>query len=197
MEDATITEKTESLIKERFPSVVDTDDLIFELGKQTVKAINYEKLLNSMVHKTQELSAATSEVARTKSNIEAEKQELQKSNALYQENNRKLDAALVQIRNEKEQVGNEKVALEKVILEKDKQQSETIDKVAVLSESNKMYEENNRKLDAEIVRLGEEIARLNTLKDEEIASLTNGLARKDEEIKLLKQKKKPVKKRTK
>jgi len=197
MEDATITQKGEPLVKERFPSVVDTDDLIFELGKQTVKAVNYEKLLNSMIQKTQALSAATSEVAQTKSNMEAEKQELQKSNVLYQENNRKLDAALVQIRNEKGQVGNEKAALEKIIFEKDQQQSEAIHKIAVLSESNKMCEENNRKLDAEIVRLGEEIARLNTLKDEEIASLTNGLARKDEEIKLLKQKKKPVKKRTK
>jgi len=127
MEDATITQE-EPLIKERFPSIVDTDDLIFELGNQTVKRINYEKLLNSMVQKTQALSAATSEVAQTKSNVEAEKQELQKSNALYQE--------------------------------------------------------NNRKLDAEIVRLGEEIA-----------SLTNGLTRKNEEIERLKQKKKAVKKR--
>jgi len=120
MEDATIT----PLVKERFPSVVDTDDLIFELGKQIVKIINHEKLLNSMVQKTQALGAATSEVAKARSDMEAEKKELQKSNAFYQENNRKLDAALVQVRNEKAMVEtsllDKNKAMEAVILEKDK-----------------------------------------------------------------------------
>jgi len=70
MDDATITQE-EPLIKERFPSVVDTDDLIFELGKQAVKAINYEKLLDSMLKKTQALSAATSDVTQARSEMEA------------------------------------------------------------------------------------------------------------------------------
>jgi len=113
MDDATITQE-EPLIKERFPSVVDTDDLIFELGKQAVKAINYEKLLDSMLKKTQALSAATSDVTQARSEMEAEKQELQKSNALYQENNRRLDAALVKVR-------NDKAVLEDLIPAKDKE----------------------------------------------------------------------------
>lgn len=120
MEDATITQ--DPLVKERFPSVVDTDDLVFELGKQVVKAINYEKLLNSMIKKTQAFNSVTSDVAKEKAVTEAKQAELQRSNALYQENNRKLDAALVQARNEKS-------VLEKVILEKDKLISELNEKL--------------------------------------------------------------------
>lgn len=138
MEDATISETAGPLVKERFPSVVDTDDLIFEIGKQTTKVLNLEKLLTKLLGKTKVLEAQT------------------------------LDFA--------------------------KQQSESMGKAEVLSESNKLYEENNRKLDAEIVRLKEDFTRQLFLKDEEITELKQGLIQKDEEIERLKQKKKRAKK---
>lgn len=127
MEDATISETAGPLVKERFPSVVDTDDLIFEIGKQVTKVLNLEKLLTKLLDKTKALEGQT------------------------------LDFA--------------------------KQQSEAMGRAEVLSESNKLYEENNRKLDAEIVRLREEIE-----------ELKQGLIQKDEEIERLKQKKKRAKK---
>jgi len=47
MEDTVTQEGTPPLYQQgRFPSVVDTDDLVFELGKQVVDRINKEKLLS-------------------------------------------------------------------------------------------------------------------------------------------------------
>jgi len=138
MEDAAISETAGPLVKERFPSVVDTDDLIFEVGKQAVKVLNLEKLLTKLLDKTKVLEGQT------------------------------LDFA--------------------------KQQSEAMGKTEVLSESNKLYEENNRKLDAEIIRLKEDFTRQHSLRDEEIVELKQGLIQKDQEIERLKQKKKRAKK---
>lgn len=98
MEDATITQ--EPLVRERFPSVVDTDDLIFELGKKDVKALNLEKLLNSLIKKTEVASQTATDLSENKVEIAKKVSSLQESNKLYEKNNRKLDRELIKVRQE-------------------------------------------------------------------------------------------------
>jgi hypothetical protein len=98
MEDATTTQ--EPLIRERFPSVVDTDDLIFELGKKDVKALNLEKLLNSLIKKTEIASQTAVDLSKNKIETAKKMSSLQESNRLYEENNRKFDGELVKVRQE-------------------------------------------------------------------------------------------------
>lgn len=112
MEDATISQ--EPLMKDRFPSVVDTDDLVFELGKQAVKRMNLEKLLNGLLKKVKTLEEAEAKLAP-----------LKESNNLYQETNRKLDAELVKIRQEVMGLKNDIAARDEIIndLKKPKKQT--------------------------------------------------------------------------
>jgi len=98
MENAKITQ--EPLVKERFPSVVDTDDLIFELGKQTVKVLNLEKLLNNLLEKAKATDHMAASLSKTKAETTNQMASLQESNNLYEENNRKLDAEIVRLRAE-------------------------------------------------------------------------------------------------
>jgi small-conductance mechanosensitive channel len=98
MEDATITQ--EPLVRERFPSVVDTDDLIFELGKKDVKALNLEKLLNGLIKKTEVASQTATDLSENKVEIAKKVSSLQESNKLYEKNNRKLDRELIKVRQE-------------------------------------------------------------------------------------------------
>lgn len=96
MEDATITQ--EPLIKERFPSVVDTDDLIFELGKKDIKVLNLEKLLNSLIEKSKVTNQMAVDLSKAKTETTERITSLQESNKLYEENNRNLDSEIVRLR---------------------------------------------------------------------------------------------------
>ena len=87
MDDASITpEKTTteqnkegSLYQQgRFPSIVDTDDLVFELGKQTVDIINKEKIIDAILKKSKMLEAALHEATEARSIAEARVEELEK-----------------------------------------------------------------------------------------------------------------------
>ena len=98
MEDAKITQ--EPLIKERFPSVVDTDDLIFELGKKDIKVLNLEKLLNSLIEKSKVTNQMAVDLSKAKTETTERITSLQESNKLYEENNRNLDGELVRLRSE-------------------------------------------------------------------------------------------------
>ncbi len=100
MEDATISETAGPLVKERFPSVVDTDDLIFEIGNQAVKVLNHEKLLTKLLDKTKALEGQTLDFAKQQSEAMGKAEALSESNKLYEENNRKLDAEIVRLRDE-------------------------------------------------------------------------------------------------
>lgn len=111
MEEAKITQIEESEQKPqkqsmyqqgRFPSVVDTDDLVFELGKQVVDKINKEKLLESVLKKAKVLEVGAVEVKKLQVEAERKMTELKSSNKLYEENNRELDKELVSVRNELE-----------------------------------------------------------------------------------------------
>lgn len=100
MQDATIDGQQEPLIKERFPSVVDTDDMIFEMGKQKVKVLNLEKLLNKLLEKTKATEQIAQDFSKAKTDSTEKLSVLQDSNKRYEENNRKLDAEIVRLRNE-------------------------------------------------------------------------------------------------
>lgn len=91
MQNASISpDKGESLINERFPSVVDTDDLIFELGKMTVKVLNLEKLLNKLLTKTQAMQTVVKPTRPT--------EEVDKLNIHLKHQNEKLGAEVIRLR---------------------------------------------------------------------------------------------------
>lgn len=97
MEDARITPeaKQEPLYpQERYPSVVDTDDLTFELGRNIISRLNYEKLIANLLKRAKNAEAS---VIQARSMLAAAEQ-FKVSNKLYEENNRKLDAETVVLR---------------------------------------------------------------------------------------------------
>ena len=110
MEDATIinqdkqpevTQQQPGMYQQgKYPSIIDTDDLVFEMGIQLVGNLNKEKLLDKVMQRTVSLEKTAADAVKIK--IEAEKRTvvLEASNKLYIENNQKLDVELVRIRKE-------------------------------------------------------------------------------------------------
>jgi len=86
----------------RFPSVVDTDDLVFELGKQIVDRINKEKLLDSLLKKIQGLEEGFLTSESTKVSLSDKAESFRKSNELYVQNNERLTAEVTRLRGENE-----------------------------------------------------------------------------------------------
>ena len=86
----------------RFPSVVDTDDLVFELGKQIVDRINKEKLLDSLLKKIQGLEEGFLTSESTKVSLSDKAESFRKSNELYVQNNERLSAEVTRLRGENE-----------------------------------------------------------------------------------------------
>ena len=107
--DATVTQKgTPPLYQQgRFPSVVDTDDLVFELGKQVVDKINKEKLLDSLVKKIQPLEEKLLASESAKMGLANKIEEFKTSNNLYVQNNEKLNVEITRLRNENESLRSE------------------------------------------------------------------------------------------
>ena len=107
--DATVTQEgTPPLYQQgRFPSVVDTDDLVFELGKQVVDKINKEKLLDSLVKKIQPLEEKLLASESAKMGLANKIEEFKTSNNLYVQNNEKLSAEITRLRNENESLCSE------------------------------------------------------------------------------------------
>jgi len=102
--DATVTQEgTPSLYQQgRFPSVVDTDDLVFELGKQVVDRINKEKLLDGLLKKTRALEENFLASESIKTDLANKIEEFKASNELYVQNNEKLNAEITRLRDENE-----------------------------------------------------------------------------------------------
>lgn len=101
MQDATITqEQTSQSLQGRFPSVVTTDDLVFELGKQIVDKLNKEKLLEGLLKKKQQAESQIVDIEKIKADAKKQIAGFQESNRLYEENNRKLDSEIVKLRKE-------------------------------------------------------------------------------------------------
>jgi len=107
--DATVTQEgTPPLYQQgRFPSVVDTDDLVFELGKQVVDKINKEKLLDSLVKKIQPLEEKLLASESAKMGLANKIEEFKTSNNLYVQNNEKLNVEITRLRNKNESLCSE------------------------------------------------------------------------------------------
>ena len=108
MEDTVTQEGTPPLYQQgRFPSVVDTDDLVFELGKQVVDKINKEKLLDSLVKKIQPLEEKLLASESAKMGLANKIEEFKTSNNLYVQNNEKLNVEITRLRNKNESLCSE------------------------------------------------------------------------------------------
>jgi len=102
-ENETVTQEEPPLYQQgRFPSVVDTDDLVFELGKQVVDRINKEKLLNGLLKKTRALEENFLASESTKVSLSDKAESFKASNELYVQNNEKLSAEVTRLRGENE-----------------------------------------------------------------------------------------------
>ena len=179
-ENETVTQKEPPLYQQgRFPSVVDTDDLVFELGKQAVDRINKEKLLDNLLKKLQLLEKESLASESIKKGLTDKIEEYKASNNLYVQNNEKLSAEITRQKNE----------LERVVAECDRQikalRSEidakaiefTEVKEMVKSQAAKLKEEderwNNEKLswETEVVRLKSELEFSHSKFDEKTAEI--------------------------
>lgn len=120
MEDATT--KDYLYQQGRYPSIVDTDDLVFELGKQLIGNINKEKLLDSIIKKNTE---AETTISDERVFVAGKMTALELSNNKYIENNRNLDNALVITRNKLMIVEDKLIEKEKELsaLKKEKKKS--------------------------------------------------------------------------
>jgi len=107
-ENETVTQEEHPLYQQgRFPSVVDTDDLVFELGKQVVDRINKEKLLDSLIKKLQPLEKQLLTSESIKKGLSDKIEEYKASNNLYVQNNEKLSAEITRAKNDLERVSAE------------------------------------------------------------------------------------------
>jgi len=181
-ENETVTQKEPPLYQQgRFPSVVDTDDLVFELGKQAVDRINKEKLLDNLLKKLQLLEKESLASESIKKGLTDKIEEYKASNNLYVQNNEKLSAEITRQKNE----------LERVVAECDRQikalRSEidakaiefTEAKEMVKSQAAKLKEEderwNNEKLswETEVVRLKSELEFSHSDLDKKVAEIAS------------------------
>lgn len=159
MKDATIIQEQETQEEKqeeqqlyqqgKYPSIIDTDDLVFEIGKQTIGNLNKEKLLDNLLKKSTAIEKALVETRNANFAVEKKSAGFETSNKEYVENNQKLDAELIKIREEleklKAEANNTKLAIEKKSIE--------------FELSNKKYIENNQRLDAELVKIRKELER--------------------------------------
>lgn len=103
MEDATITtDQPENQMYQhgRYPSVVDTDDLVMELGKQVVGNINNEKIIEQLITKTKQAESNANDAHDKQAFEENKHKSIEESNKLYEKNNKELSDKLVVLRNE-------------------------------------------------------------------------------------------------
>ena len=181
-ENETVTQKEPPLYQQgRFPSVVDTDDLVFELGKQAVDRINKEKLLDNLLKKLQLLEKESLASESIKKGLTDKIEEYKASNNLYVQNNEKLSAEITRQKNE----------LERVVAECDRQikalcseiDAKAIEftevKEMVKSQAAKLKEEderwNNEKLswETEVVRLKSELEFSHSDLDKKVAEIAS------------------------
>ena len=181
-ENETVTQKEPPLYQQgRFPSVVDTDDLVFELGKQAVDRINKEKLLDKLLKKLQLLEKESLASESIKKGLTDKIEEYKASNNLYVQNNEKLSAEITRQKNEIERVvaeSNQQIkALRSEIDAKAIEFTEA--KEMVKSQAAKLKEEderwNNEKLswETEVVRLKSELEFSHSDLDKKVAEIAS------------------------
>lgn len=198
MESATITQETEQPMYQqgKYPSVVTTDDLVFELGRQLVGGLNKEKLLDTLLEKNKTTEKTLIEANKAVLGAEKKITDLKISNEQYVKNNQEMGS----------KIGKDKTT-EDLLIAANKAKLVIEKEVANLRVSNEKYVENNRKLDSELVKIRKEfqesiknyeinITELKT-EHEKVLTKTKNLSNKnvkDEEIQKLK-KRKPSRKR--
>ena len=179
-ENETVTQEEHPLYQQgRFPSVVDTDDLVFELGKQVVDRINKEKLLDSLIKKLQPLEKQFLTSESIKKGLSDKIEEYKTSNNLYVQNNEKLSAEITRAKNDLERVSAEYDRQVKALRsEIDAKAIELIGaKEMVESQAAKLKEEgerwNSEKLswETEVVRLKSELEFSHSEFDEKTAEI--------------------------
>ena len=196
MEAATITQETEQPMYQqgKYPSVVTTDDLIFELGRQLVGGLNKEKLLDTLLEKNKITEKVLVEVNKAMLDAEKKTADLKISNEQYIKNNQELDAETKKGK-----------TTEDLLVEANKAKQIVEKEMANLKLSNEKYVENNRKLDSELVKIRKEfqesiknyetnITELKIDHEKSLAETKNLSNVKDKEIQKLK-KRKPSRKR--
>jgi len=192
MEDATIinqdkqpevTQQQPGMYQQgKYPSIIDTDDLVLEMGIQLVGNLNKEKLLDKVMQRTVSLEKTAADAVKIK--IEAEKRTvvLEASNKLYIENNQKLDVELVRIRKELEDKKKESdIELTKVRKEFELVRKELDGEsakvrrelVAARSENQANTKSYEDKLIAIAIDHEEKISGLVTMQKQEIINLKN------------------------
>jgi len=181
-ENETVTQKEPPLYQQgRFPSVVDTDDLVFELGKQAVDRINKEKLLDKLLKKLQLLEKESLASESIKKGLTDKIEEYKASNNLYVQNNEKLSAEITRQKNELERVVAESNRQIKAVRsEIDAKAIEFTEvKEMVKSQATKLKEEderwNNEKLswETEVVRLKSELEFSHSDLDKKVAEIAS------------------------
>jgi len=103
MEDATITTdqpKEQMYQHGRYPSVVDTDDLVMELGKQVVGNVNNEKIIEQLITKSKQAEANANDAHDKQIFEENKHKSIEESNKLYEKNNKELSDEIVKLRSE-------------------------------------------------------------------------------------------------
>ena len=103
MEGATITTdqpKEQMYQHGRYPSVVDTDDLVMELGKQVVGNINNEKIIEQLINKAKQAEANANDAHDKQVFEENKHKSVEESNKLYEKNNKELGDEIVKLRSE-------------------------------------------------------------------------------------------------
>ena len=103
MEDATITTdqpNNQMYQHGRYPSVVDTDDLVMELGKQVVGNINNEKIIEQLITKSKQAEANANDAHDKQVFEENKHKSIEESNKLYEKNNKELSDEIVNLRSE-------------------------------------------------------------------------------------------------
>jgi hypothetical protein len=97
MDNATITQSEASGLYQsgRYPSVITTDDLVFELGKVAVERLNHERLMEGLLNKSKQADADIVKLRENLAQVVKDCAALKSSNTLYEANNRKLGDELV------------------------------------------------------------------------------------------------------
>ncbi len=111
MKDATITtEQPDQMYQHgRYPSVVDTDDLVMELGKQVVSNINNEKIIEQLITKAKRAEANANDAHDKQIFEENKHKSIDESNKLYEKNNKELSDEIVKLRGEIRTLKSERV----------------------------------------------------------------------------------------
>jgi hypothetical protein len=141
METATITQETEQPMYQqgKYPSVVTTDDLVFELGKQLVGGLNKEKLLDVLLEKNKKIESTLVETNKAKSDVEKKVVDLEHSNKQHIENSHKINVEV-----------DKREKVEAMLVETDQTRLDAEKKIINLEISNTQYIKSNQKMSNEI-----------------------------------------------